>query len=151
MVTSVGLSECVNRTAGSSPWLLHVNGHRYSEDELFKSGRLEFEESMVSEPSACRNLRADANCGWTLMKNMAGLQLSSFQAYINASVKKHKCGQESFKVYEESDTFLLGPDAKIHFTDTHLTIPNGGLDQERNSAQLCRVQLSSHIMGMGLG
>ena len=67
---------------------------------------------------------------------MAGLSLTLSQAYIDEGVKNQKCGQDSVKVYEESDTFLLGPDARIHFTDTHLTIPNGGLDQEYNSALL---------------
>ena len=81
----------------------------------------------------------------TLLKIMTGLSLSSSQAYINASVKK-QCiaSQEGFNVSEESDTFLLGPDAMIHFTDTHLTIPDGGLDQEQNSALLYKVHLSSH-------
>ena len=41
-------------------------------------------------------------------------------------------------MYEESDTFLLGPDAKIHFTDTHLTIPDGGL------GQFCVEQMDDH-------
>ena len=39
------------------------------------------------------------------------------------------CSQMNFNVSDEPDTFLLGPDAKIHFTDTHLTIPDGGLEQ----------------------
>ena len=78
-------------------------------------------------------LRIDVICAWTLM---AGWSLTLSQAYIDESVKNQKCGQDSVKVYEESDTFLLGPDARIHFTDTHLTIPNGGLDQEYNSALL---------------
>ena len=72
---------------------------------------------------------------------MVGLSLTSSQAFIDASVKKHKCGQVSVKVYEESDTFLLGPDARIHFTDEHLTIPDGGLEQEQNSALLSKEYL----------
>ena len=56
-------------------------------------------------------------------------------------MKNHKCGREGIKMYEESDTFLLGPDARIHFTDTHLTIRDGGLDQVLNSALLCKVHL----------
>ena len=66
----------------------------------------------------------------TRIKTVVGRSLSLSQAYIDESVKNQKCGQDSVKVYEESDTFLLGPDARIHFTGTHLTIPNRGLDQE---------------------
>ena len=55
MVTNIGLTECVHRKEGSSPWLLHVNGHRYSDNELYESGKLEFDKSMVCRPAACRN------------------------------------------------------------------------------------------------
>ena len=48
-------------------------------------------------------------------------------------------------MYEESDTFLLGPDAKIHFTDTHLTIPDGGLEQ------FCVEQMDDHAVDNGDG
>ena len=61
---------------------------------------------------------------------MAGWSLTLSQAYIDGSVKYQTCGQDNFNLDEESDTFLLGPDARIHFTGTHLTIPNRGLDQE---------------------
>ena len=66
----------------------------------------------------------------TRIKTVVGRSLSLSQAYIDESVKNQRCSQEGFNVSEESDTFLLGPDGRIHFTDTHLTIPNGGLDQE---------------------
>ena len=46
-------------------------------------------------------------------------------------------------MYEESDTFLLGPDAKIHFTDTHLTVPDGGLEQ------FCVEQMYDHAADYG--
>ena len=69
----------------------------------------------------------------------------SFQAFIKKSVTDLKCSQKSVKMYEESDTFLLGPDAKIHFTDTHLTIPDGGLEQ------FCVEQMDDHAADYGDG
>ena len=53
MVTDTSYQNCVVRKDGengTSPWLLHVNGHRYSERELNASGTLVYKESMVSEP-----------------------------------------------------------------------------------------------------
>ena len=47
----------------------------------------------------------------------------------------------SVKVSDEPDTFLLGPDAKIHFTDTHLTLPDGGLEQGGQMAKILRLNV----------
>ena len=50
MVTDTSYQKCVYRKDGpngTSPWLLHVNGHRYSERELNASGSLVYNETMV--------------------------------------------------------------------------------------------------------
>ena len=46
-VANSSLNTCDERKNGSSPWYLHINGHRYSEEELKAEGLLKYDPKMV--------------------------------------------------------------------------------------------------------
>ena len=72
------------------PWLLPINGHLYSEQELTSAGVLVYNASTSLKTS-------------------------------NAS--RAACRDSGREVHDESDTFHVGPDARLHVTDTHNDMP----------------------------
>ena len=59
------------------------------------------------------------------MNKFKGLNLFDFQTYVNENVSSSCNSRPGFSGHEEYDAFHVGPDARLHFTDTHLRIPKG--------------------------